>query len=132
MAFTVDNFQNPYNGVTKQGFVLTTFDANGVGMIDQSEQLSVIVTEFAALSNPSLTRADTVTTVGEQSSLTLSFSLNLPVDANCRLRIIFPVNQAPTFALNTATGTNLFSGSTGIGTINIANREVEINGCFSY
>jgi hypothetical protein len=28
--------------------------------------------------------------VGELSSLTVGFSLNLPVDANCKLRVIFP------------------------------------------
>lgn len=59
-------------------------------MIDQSDQLTVTVSTFAALLNPYLIRADTVRTIGEQSSLTFGFQINLPVDANCKFRVIFP------------------------------------------
>jgi hypothetical protein len=62
----------------------------GLGKIDESEILNITVTDFAALENPTVTRADFMTTVGEFSSLTLGFQLNLPVDPDCRLRIFFP------------------------------------------
>lgn len=34
MIFTVSGFQNPYNGMPKSGFVLTTYESTGVGMVD--------------------------------------------------------------------------------------------------
>lgn len=36
MTFKVSTFQNPYNGITKGGFQLTTYEATGLGMIDQT------------------------------------------------------------------------------------------------
>ena len=65
-------------------------ESTGTGIVDQSEILSIIVTDFAALEFPTLYRADEITTVGELSSLTFGFKLNLPVDPDCRLRILFP------------------------------------------
>ena len=87
---------------------------------------------FAALTLPTLARADSVTTVGELSSLTIGFTLNLPVDQTCKVRVIFPSNQPPTFSLNKASGTALFSSAAGISVINIASNFIEIGGCPGY
>jgi hypothetical protein len=102
VSFTVDNFQNPYNGIEKSGFQITTMENTGTGQIDQSDILSIIVTQFTLLESPRVTRADLVTTVGEFSSLTFSFSLNLPVDPDCRIRVIFPSDQPVTMDLTSS------------------------------
>lgn len=65
MTFTVDSFINPFNGIPKGGFQLTTYEKTGVGMIDQTGQMYVTATEFASLSSPTLIRADSMKTVGE-------------------------------------------------------------------
>jgi hypothetical protein len=65
-------------------------EKTGTGKMDESSILSITVTEFAVLEQPLVTRADTVTTVGELSSLTFAFQINLPVDPDCRLRVTFP------------------------------------------
>ena len=67
MSFSVDNFQNPYNGFDKGGFQITTFESTGLGMVDQTAQLTVTATVFAVIDSPTLVRADAITTVGEQS-----------------------------------------------------------------
>ena len=77
-------------------------------------------------------RADSITTVGQQSSLTIGFQLNLPIDAGCIIQVIFPSDQPPTLALNTATGTNLFSSTSGIRGLDIPNSLIQVNGCSTY
>lgn len=44
-------------------------EKNGVGMVDQSDILSINVTQFATLNGTTVSRADLITTVGELSSL---------------------------------------------------------------
>jgi hypothetical protein len=102
VTFTVDNFQNPYNGIEKSGFQIQTMEQTGTGILDQSDILSITVNQFASLEYPSLSRADLISTVGELSSLTFSFRLNLPVDPDCRIRIIFPEDQPLTSDLSTS------------------------------
>ena len=114
VSFTVDNFQNPYNGIEKSGFQITTRENTGTGQIDQSDILSIIVTQFTLLESPTVTRADLITTVGEFSSLKFSFSLNLPVDPDCRIRVIFPSDQPVTMDLTSSSGTNLFASAFGL------------------
>jgi hypothetical protein len=48
-------------------------ESTGTGKMDESEILSITVTDFATLENPSVTRGDLIKTVGEFSSLTFSF-----------------------------------------------------------
>lgn len=47
ISFSFDSFVNPYNGIVKSGFQITTMEITGRGMIDQSDILSIIVTDFA-------------------------------------------------------------------------------------
>lgn len=108
IQFTVNNFVNPFNSIEKTGFQVTTMESTGTGKMDESEILSITVTDYATLLSPSVTRGDTMSTVGEFSSLTFSFSLNLPVDPDCRIRVIFPSDQPLTEDLTSSKGTNLF------------------------
>lgn len=87
-------------------------DSVGSGIVDQSDILSIQVTQFALLMNPTLSRADLTTIVGDLSSLTFGFQLPLPVDPDCRIRIVFPADQPLTLDLTTSTGTNLFDPKT--------------------
>jgi hypothetical protein len=81
----------------------------GAGKIDESAILSITVTDFAALEVPTIQRGDSMTTIGEFSSLILGFQINLPIDPFCRLRIFFPADQPLTADLTDTLGTNLFS-----------------------
>lgn len=49
MTFSVSNFQNPYNGITKSGFQITIYEATGVGKVDDTNSLSVTATQFAVI-----------------------------------------------------------------------------------
>jgi hypothetical protein len=89
-------------------------ESSGTGKMDESNVLSITVTEFAALENPTVTRGDSNTTVGEFSSLTFGFQINLPVDPDCRLRVVFPDDQPLTQDLTSSTGSNLFSSAFGL------------------
>ncbi len=81
LSFSVDNFQNPYNGIPKTDFYISIYDPTTKGETDRTSSLSVTATEFALLLSPTLSRADTVTTVGEAASFTSGFKVNLPIDA---------------------------------------------------
>jgi|LauGreDrversion4_2_1035121.scaffolds.fasta_scaffold227287_1 hypothetical protein len=73
-----------------------------------------------------------MTTVGELSSLTFGFSINLPVDPDCRLRVIFPPDQPLTADLISSKGTNLFSSAFGFSAYSLQENFIEIAGCTSY
>jgi len=73
-----------------------------------------------------------MTTVGEFSSLKFSFRVNLPVDPDCRIRIIFPSDQPLTEDLTSSTGTNLFQSAYGISAFNKEESYVEVSGCPTY
>jgi hypothetical protein len=45
-------------------------EETGTGKMDESEILSITITEFASLMYPSVTRGDSMSTVGELSSIT--------------------------------------------------------------
>lgn len=101
-------------------------------MVDQSDILSITASEFAALEFPSVARADVITTVGELSSLTFTFRLNLPVDPDCRMRVIFPADQPVTTDLTSSSGANLFSSAYGVSALDLTNNYVEVAGCPVY
>ena len=54
ISFTVTNFQNPYNGVPKSGFIATIFDPVTEGKVDETVSMSVTCTEFTELLSPTL------------------------------------------------------------------------------
>ena len=91
--FTVNSFQNPYNTKTYGGFRIATMDNSGLGKIDESPFLSIFITDFTSLDNPSVARGeDMMNIVGEFSSLVLSFQLNIPIDQGCLFRVYFPAD----------------------------------------
>jgi hypothetical protein len=49
IEFIVDNFVNPINSIIKPGFRVTTMENTGTGKIDESDILSITVTDFALL-----------------------------------------------------------------------------------
>lgn len=77
-------------------------------------------------------RADSNKIVGAQSSLTFGFQLNLPVDAKCKLRIIFPSDLLVTDALNSVVGSNIMSPATTVANRDKANNLIDIYGCSTY
>ena len=107
-------------------------DSIGTGIIDQSDVLTLQVTTFAALASPSLMRADSVKTVGELSSIAFTFTLNLPVDPDCRIRVTFPSDQPLTPDLTSSTGTNLFSSAYGLSALDLPLNYAEVAGCSTY
>jgi hypothetical protein len=132
VSFTVNSFLNPYSGVEKAGFQISTMEETGTGIKDQSTILAITVSTFATLVNPLLARADAMTTVNELSALTFTFSLNLPVDPDCRLRIVFPVDQPLTTDMSSSSGKNLFSSAYGLATLDLENNFAEVAGCPNY
>ncbi len=107
-------------------------EETGTGIKDQSTILAITVSTFATLVNPLLARADAMTTVNELSALTFTFSLNLPVDPDCRLRIVFPVDQPLTTDMSSSSGKNLFSSAYGLATLDLENNFAEVAGCPNY
>lgn len=132
VSFSVNSFQNPYSGVEKAGFQISTMEQTGTGIKDQSSILSITVSTFANLVNPLLSRADAVTTVNELSALTFTFSISLPVDPDCRLRIYFPDDQPLTADMLSSQGTNLFSSAYGLATLDLQYNFAEVAGCPNY
>jgi hypothetical protein len=104
----------------------------GAGKIDESAILSITVTDFAALEVPTIQRGDSMTTIGEFSSLILGFQINLPVDPFCRLRIFFPSDQPLTADLTDTLGTNLFSKTSGFTEFSTEDNFLELAGCPTY
>jgi hypothetical protein len=107
-------------------------NALGSGTVDQSDILSITVSQFATLEFPTLSRADLVTTVGELSSLTFGFQLDLPVDPDCRIRVTFPPDQPLTADLTSSTGTNLMSSAFGLSAFDSVQNFAEVAGCPTY
>lgn len=70
LIFNVDSFINPYSGMPRSGFTVKTTDSVG-GTIDSSVisglKIVLIVTGFTSFQSISLSRADTMQTVGELS-----------------------------------------------------------------
>jgi len=65
---------------------------------------------MAAITSGAISRVDTTTTVEELSTMKMTFLLDLPTDASCRLVVGFPSDQPVTSALASfAGGTNLMS-----------------------
>ena len=104
----------------------------GAGKIDESAILSITVTDFAALEVPTIQRGDSMTTIGEFSSLILGFQINLPIDPFCRLRIFFPTDQPLTADLTDTLGTNLFSKTSGFTEFSTDENFLELSGCPAY
>lgn len=93
LTFTSDYFLNPYSGVPRTGFTIVTMDG-GTGEIDSTVTagitLSIMVTDWTTFSSMSISRVDTMTTVGEPSVGQIKFTVDLPIDANCRIDVVFP------------------------------------------
>jgi len=64
--------------------------------------------------------------------LTFGFSLDLPVDPDCRVRILFPSDQPLTPDLKSSSGTNLFISASGLSTIDFVHNYAEVAGCPNY
>ncbi|CDW83721.1 UNKNOWN [Stylonychia lemnae] len=133
ISFAVTGFRNPYNGVPKSGFYLSTYDSQNC--VVESIALAIQTNSMAQINSGSISRVDTISTVEELSTMKISFVLDLPTDASCRLVIGFPPDQPVTSALATFTGgTNLLStaSSATIATKDISTQTATINGCSTY
>ena len=72
-----------------------------------------------------------MTTVGELSQIQPSFTLDLPVDPNCRFRIDFPTDMPLTTDLLGVSGSSpfLFYSTLSFYSNLVGNQYIEINGC---
>ena len=59
--------------------------------------------------------------VNEPSSLVVGFQLNLPIDANCIFRVVFPSDMPPTVGISYASGTNILSNVNMVELVDIPN-----------
>lgn len=96
--------------------------------------MTLTVSTWATLTASSLGRTDGITEVGEKSEGDVVFGVNLPVDANCRLKIVFPSDQPLTSDLTLVSGVGVIdtSGYTAPSSINIASNYIYVDGCPSY
>ena len=107
LSFTVNRFRNPYNALETSGYVIYTADSDGY-LINYSADLGVQSTTAAALASVSLTNSEK--TVGLDSIYSLRFSLNLPADAGCRLKIYVP-DDFTTTTISQVRGFTMFTGT---------------------
>jgi hypothetical protein len=77
----------------RNGFQIVTTDSVG-GQIDSTFisklKIEFRVTSFTDFTSISIARVDTQQIVGELSTVEIDFTLDLPIDANCRIEIVFP------------------------------------------
>lgn len=110
IIFDVDSFLNPYSGIPRTGFIVTTRDIYG-GEVDSSSvagiTMTLMVTGWAAFDSIALTREDTQTTVAELSTAKFYFNLALPVDAGCRIQVVFPWDMPLTTGLTEVTSSGV-------------------------
>jgi hypothetical protein len=77
----------------RSGFQIVTTDSVG-GQIDSTFisklKIEFRVTSFTEFTSISISRMDDEQIVGELSTGRIDFTLELPIDANCRIEIVFP------------------------------------------
>ena len=77
----------------RSGFQIVTTDSVG-GQIDSTFisklKIEFRVTSFTQFTSISISRVDTEQIVGELSTSQIDFTLQLPIDANCRIEVVFP------------------------------------------
>ena len=94
--------------------------------------MSITVTEWATLSQPAIVRGDSITEISQYSQFKSSFNIPFPVDAGCRLKIIFPDDMKLDSGLTSVSGFGLFEGLSTFTTNSIASNYVELDGCLTY
>lgn len=115
ITFDVDSFLNPYSGIPRHGFIITTRDIIG-GEVDSSEvagiDISFKVTGWATFDSITLSRVGSQTTVAELSIAKFYFNLALPIDAGCRIEVKFPTDMPLTTGLTALTSTGVLAADT--------------------
>jgi hypothetical protein len=127
-TFTVTNFKNPYSAAPRSGFTLTTIDSNGCNIESTTTSPTIAVTDWATITVAAIARSDTVTTVQELSTMTASFTIDLPVDSGCKLEIAFPSDQPVTSGLTSVSGTGLFSNAAAL-SVSTSLQTASMTGC---
>ena len=94
LIFDVDNFANPYSGISRTGFYINTMDSNDPpGSVDTTLNnivLTVQVSDWATMTSGTFSK-DGSDIVEELAEGNVFFSIsNIPVDPSCRLKITFP------------------------------------------
>lgn len=120
MAFTVDNFKNPYSGIPRTGFLIQTADSTG-GLIDYNSAMTLTVSTMTTLNTILVDHTDGITTVNEISVFSFYFQLYVPVDASCRLKITFPSDMPLTANVVGVSGADMFATTTSYYTNSVAN-----------
>jgi hypothetical protein len=93
LEFDIYPFLNPYSGIPRTGFFIITTDSKG-GEVDSTLvagiSIAIQVTLPTSFNSISFSRVDTMQTVGEPSEVKFDFTLDLPIDAGCRIKVTFP------------------------------------------
>lgn len=136
MSFDIDSFWNPYSGIPRTGFTIITTDAVG-GEIDSTVIAGLVitlqVTMWTSFYSITLSRVDTMTTVGELSTVKFYFNLDLPVDSNCRIKVVFPSDMPITTGLTELTSEGILTATLAPPTyFDEASNSFYIDGCDSY
>lgn len=135
ITFTCDSFLNPYSGVPRTGYIITTTDS-GYYSIDTTSgytTISVTVSTWASFTRAIVGRVDGITTVEESSVLNAVFEVSFPVDVDCRLIIYFPSDMPVTTAMLYANGVGIFytNGNTAA-TVDTTTNYMQADGCLYY
>ena len=129
--FTVNQIRNPYSAAPKGGFTLYTLNG-AFGKVDSyastSSTFLFTVTSVASFTSIDLGRSNGVTTVSLTDDLSLTFTLNFPVDPACKVKITFPTDMPVTSDLTSVNGFSLFSG-VATSDMSISGNVVTIKGC---
>ena len=88
LTFTANRFRNPYNALQTTGYVAYTTDSEGNLINQSSSEMGIQVSTPSTLTSVSLTNS--AKQVGELSIFSLRFTVGLPADASCRLKIYVP------------------------------------------
>ena len=136
LVFTMDNFLNPYNGKPKHGFTITTTDQMG-GLVDSSTasnlDISVTVSQWATIGSAKMSRFDVMTTVRMVSAGQLTIASNIPIDAECRIQVVFPPDMPLTADLTKVASQGIINtGQVSPNGINLATSSFYLDGCTQY
>jgi hypothetical protein len=130
--FTVSSIRNPMSTAAETGITITTLSSDG-GSIDSSSTTFQATTAAVIASGSAV--ADGTSIVSEQTTVDLTFSLPLPMNIGCIIKITFPSDmQITTTNLIEVNGFGLFGAKVSIPlSIDTANNQFTVsNACDTY
>ena len=95
--------------------------------------MTVQATDWASLLGAVIDRDDAITTVGMLSIGSIFFQVDFPVDALCRVKVVFPSDMPLTADLTKITSSGVIQVTNKAPTtISVATNTFTLDGCTSY